>query len=124
MIREHRLGTKVMVNYERSNDTWTFSLSNKKWDLVQTGKKYHVEMKMSSGKKWYGDFIGTLYEGTPLLTLPNAKVDFVKQIMQDDSMTLSTEKNGDLSTVYLDGSWDGMMKVVACQKQYGTAPRM
>jgi hypothetical protein len=118
MVREHRLGTRVIVNYERSNDTWTFSLSNPKWDLVHNGEKYHVYMTLDGTEKWQGDFIGSVWSGRPLISLPNTKVDFLKQFMAGERMTIGTRNDGDVTTVNLDGSWDAVLRVAECQKAH------
>jgi len=117
-IRLHQRGTKVIVNYERSNDTWTFSLGNDRWDKVQGGEKFNVSIRLDTGGNWRGVWEGSRWQGHPLITLANVKTEFLKQFMAANSMTISTEGDGNLTTVYLDGSWDALMQTVACQKSY------
>jgi hypothetical protein len=120
MMRENQLGTAVIVNYERGDDSWTFSISNNKWDKVEAGSKYQVFVLFDEGRTfWGGIFVGSIWGRRPLLSLPNAKIDFVKEFMQHNSLAISTKSEGIAPTmVQVDGSWDGMQKVIDCQRAH------
>ena len=53
-----------------------------------------------------------------MISLANTKVEFLKSFMAGESLTIGTKDEGDLTTVYLDGSWDAMLKVAECQKAH------
>jgi hypothetical protein len=118
MVRKHALGTEVIVNYEHMDNTWVFSLANPKWDKVRNGEKYYIILTFEDGSKWNGNFQGQVFNGLPIISLLNTKLDFIKQFMAHDKMTISTKIDGDITTVNLDGSWDGMIQVAACQKAH------
>lgn len=118
MVRNHALGTEVIVTFDRSNDTWTFSLSNQKWDLVKNGQKYNVYMKLDGVDTWKGQFTGSVFNGRPIISLPNTKVEFIKKFMEGEKMTIGTPDSGDMTTLNLDGSWDAMLRVAECQKAH------
>ena len=63
MVREHKMGTNVIVNYEREDDSWTFSLRNNNWHRVVHDQKYHVYLMLDGRERWEGDFTGSIWSG-------------------------------------------------------------
>jgi len=118
MIREHKMGTSVIVNYEREDDSWIFSLSNNNWHRVVEDQKYHVYLTLDGRERWEGDFNGSIWSGRRMLSLPRSKIEFIKEFMAHNTMAITPKSDGESTTVYLDGSWEGMMKVVDCQHYY------
>src|SRR5262249_45044168 len=76
-IRRHQLGTAVIVNYERGNDTWTFSLSNDKWVKVVSGQKFKVFIRTDQGGRWQGLWEGSTRSGHPMISLLDTKISFL-----------------------------------------------
>lgn len=118
MVREHKMGTNVIVNYEREDDSWTFSLSNNNWHRVVHDQKYHVYLMRDGRERWEGDFTGSIWSGRRMLSLPRTKIEFIKEFMAYNTMTISIKSDDDSTTVYLDGSWEAILKVVDCQRYY------
>jgi hypothetical protein len=69
-------------------------------------------------ERWEGDFTGSFWSGRRMLSLPRSKIEFIKEFMAYNTMTISPRSDGDSTTVYLDGSREGIMKVVDCQRYH------
>ena len=119
MSRKHTDGTVSMYGFSREGGGWWFGFGRDTWHM-RAGSRARLSFRLD-GRPWSGDFT-VIETGEALVSDHTLKLEFMRQIALSNRIDIYRADGSWLTALSLDGTYDAIGRVVACQEAQGWEP--
>lgn len=110
-------GTTVWFGFGGENNTAYIALTNGRWQSLEPGRTYNLEVRTRGRANWRGEFVGIERSDEKGLFAAGLKERFVIDLAKAGGMVVSFERRS-IASLSLSGSADALDAVLGCQKEY------
>lgn len=107
-------GSTVRIGIDAEKDEGYVMAFNDAWGEIVEGQIYPVTFDLD-GEEYEGEAKGTWLNGTPGVDIAFDSEDFIMDLAQRNTMTLSHDGD-EVMAIDLSGSFEGLEEAIACQE--------
>jgi hypothetical protein len=113
---EYDAGTVVRLGFSPDDDEAYLMVGNAKWNSIQDGKDYDVQVRMDRDSPWYVTATGVQFDGLPFLMAETDDTDFLLDFAKKNSLAVSYGGQT-VTSLSLSGTYAAVSEMINCQEQ-------
>lgn len=119
MFSSYEGGTFLRFQFDRQNDVMEFIVGNDKWQSLEEGKFYDLQVQFGNETAWSGKAVSWHFAGTPSLSFPipfsdNKAPTFIEELRRNSGVNISYQGRF-VEGLKLTGSFAAVTELVNCQ---------
>lgn len=120
MSRKHTDGTVAMYGFNRDMGGWWLAFGQHNWRMTP-GREFDAVVVID-GHRWDVRYV-VGDDGNVAMSNGTLKLSFMREIAMAQRVDIYGSAGKWITALRLDGTYDGLGRVVACQEQQGWEPR-